>query len=80
MMSEWQPIDTAPKDGTLVLLWEDHEDEPFIGCWRIYANGGKWVASTTHYDTDGDACVIDRIYSDGVSHWAPIPQRQKEQS
>jgi hypothetical protein len=47
----WQPIETAPKDGTLLLLWEEHEDEPFIGFWR--EPRACWVASTTHYDTDG---------------------------
>lgn len=67
----WQPIETAPKDGTLLLLWERCEDEPFIGSW--WDKWGRWVASTTHYDTDGNACVIDRVYSDGVTHWMPLP-------
>lgn len=67
----WRPIETAPKDGTLLLLWEEHEDEPFIGFW--YEHRARWVASTTHYDTDGNACVIDRVWSEGVAHWMPLP-------
>ena len=69
---EWQPIETAPKDGRCLLLIEcKYETEPFIGSWS--ERRGKWFASTTHYDTDGNACVIDKVYSDGVSHWMPLP-------
>lgn len=70
-LTEWQPIETAPKDGTLLLLWEQYESEPFIGSW--YAFRSEWEASRTHYDTDGNAYVIDRVYSPGVTHWMPLP-------
>lgn len=79
-VTEWQPIETAPKDGSLLLLKEKWEDEPFIGQWVSSAYGGKWAASRTHYDTDGNACVIDRVYSDGVAHWMPLPPAPKEQA
>ena len=77
--SQWQPIETAPKDGSLLLLKEKWEDEPFIGQWVNSAYGGRWAASRTHYDTDGNACVIDRVYSEGVAHWMPLPPAPKEQ-
>lgn len=73
---QWQPIETAPKDGTTVLLFEHYEDEPFIGQWNNFKS--RWVASTAHYDTDGDARVVDRVYSDGVTHWMPLPAAPKE--
>lgn len=78
--SQWQPIETAPKDGSLLLLKEKWEDEPFIGQWVNSVYGDKWAASRTHYDTDGDACVTDRIYSEAVSHWMPLPPAPKEQA
>ena len=73
---QWQPIETAPKDGSTIMLWERYESEPFFGFW--WEGRDRWRASTTHYDTDGNACVIDRIYSDGVTHWMPLPQPPKE--
>lgn len=48
----WQPIDTAPKDETLVLLWAD--EKVFMGSWNSYARdwlepiGIKWL-SPTHW-------------------------------
>lgn len=67
----WRPIESAPKDGTLLLLWESYEDEPFIGRWHDFRS--RWIASTAHYNTDGDACVIDTVCSEGVTHWMPLP-------
>lgn len=67
----WQPIETAPKDGSTVMLFEQYESEPFFGYW--WEGRSRWRASTTHYDTDGNACVIDRVYSEGVTHWMPLP-------
>ena len=78
--SPWMPIETAPKDDSLLLLKEKWEDEPFIGQWVSSAYGGKWAASRTHYDTDGDACVIDCVYSEGVTHWMPLPPAPEMES
>jgi hypothetical protein len=67
----WQPIETAPKDGTHVLLWEEYSTDPFVGYW-LY---GKWSASHEHVDAEGGwdgATVIDNIQCD-VTHWMPLP-------
>jgi hypothetical protein len=55
IMNEWQPIETAPRDGTHVLGYEDGEmtvihwsDHPPTssykgGYWNnIYCNDGEW--------------------------------------
>jgi hypothetical protein len=73
---EWQPIETAPRDRTPLVLWESHGAEPLIGWWCDF--DCRWVASKTYYDTDGNACVVDNVYSEGVTHWMPLPQPPKD--
>lgn len=76
-MSEWQPIETAPKDGTLVLLT--------IG---THTGVGRWAVISrrdTLNDTDDDVAVFDyefgwrspndkRINGKQPTHWMPLPQ------
>lgn len=70
-MSEWQPIETAPKDGTYVLLSQKWlRDEPFIGSWI----GREWYPDTRSYDTNGDAIVVANIGEQrDIDLWAPLP-------
>lgn len=67
----WQPIETAPRDGSDVLLFEVYERLPVIGWWCEKKK--RWYATTEVYDTDGDACVIDKLCTEGVTHWMPLP-------
>lgn len=74
---KWQPIETAPKDGTIILVgWRLPEDtemqEWFVMQWgHIQRNGlfpgdvGMWVApngSMTWHETNGP------------THWMPLPE------
>ncbi len=68
-MNEWQAIETAPQDGTSVLLWARPNGLPeyglsvWIGAYRgSYTEGwdsddsGRWLAPT---------------------HWHPLPEPPK---
>ncbi len=60
---EWQPIATAPTDGTNVLLWWPFwcAGRPTIG-WFGYKGIQQWVAPEA-LDGDGDP----------PTHWMPLP-------
>ena len=66
---EWLPIETAPKDGTLILLlWGRNL---YISKWEF----GGWVSyHGIHplYDEDGE------LYRPDASHWRPLPEPPKE--
>jgi hypothetical protein len=54
----WQPISTAPKDGTYVMLGIAGQDGPCMGFWSERTNA--W--------DDGDY----RSYMTGFTHWRPL--------
>lgn len=57
----WQPIETAPKDGTTILI--AHERAVFDGYWSEPGNG--WV--------DGDEALSGDLITYLVTHWRPLP-------
>ena len=77
-MSEWQPIETAPRDGTSVLLWglvagEISGPDKETG----FAGEGEW-AEGTHYKPDEDWWLLSGgdCYSTWCkpTHWMPLPE------
>ena len=70
-MSEWQPIETAPKDGTRVLLFKPTEwpllvESVIDAYYRQTEGGGEWVATPTGY------CISF------ATHWQPMLESPEE--
>lgn len=67
-MNDWQPIESAPKDGT-----------PFLGAFKD-TGGWKilifvWSRSYSRFLDSGDAEVIEDY--DQPTHWMPLPEPPK---
>jgi hypothetical protein len=67
---KWQPIETAPKDETSVLLygfWEGElnarDDQPEV--WKAHFAYDKWWVEGGEYYSQ---CVIN------PTHWMPLPE------
>jgi hypothetical protein len=59
----WQPIETAPRDGTrLWLYWPDapRDDRQSVGWWHESIHGCWWM---DHFDTERET----------PSHWRELP-------
>lgn len=60
--NDWQPIETAPRDGTHFLAWREH-DENIAECWFTgdRLGGRGWHYARWSYPT----------------HWMPKPEPPK---
>jgi len=78
-MSEWQPIETAPRDGTPILVFggeftpsvdPPRPVESAVKCERSIEDGvlRYFVCDTDYYSAE----VV------GPTHWQPLPQPPKE--
>ena len=75
---EWQPIETAPKDGTLIILWNSTKglNRAYFGSWRV-------DSSEEHLEDSSLANWFDDSYDDfslgysslplNPTHWMPLP-------
>ena len=66
-MSEWQPIETAPKDGTEIILWESRKGHRWLAFWHVDC----WVTSGSAEAGNYNFPVF--------THWQPLPSPPKEQ-
>lgn len=73
-MSEWQPIESAPRDGTVVILYRPlaHKThDPQITIRRTLSNDrGCWPA-TVPKGRDGKNFTEGSCYA---THWMPLPE------
>ena len=71
-MSEWQPIETAPRDTykvtgpTLILA---HDTKKWIRFGKWYVQEGCW-----YYSGTSERSQYAQIKGDAPTHWMPLPQ------
>lgn len=73
-MNEWQPIATAPKDGTKIDLWfpRGGENGRFTNCF--------WKGDTWWYGFDSPDEQYECFTTNGKAqptHWMPLPEPPK---
>ena len=64
MPASWRPIETAPRDGTLVLLASRQADID-VGTWSAAAE--DWLT------------VCCEVVIDAPTHWLPLPPLPEEE-
>lgn len=71
---EWQPIETAPRDGTEILVTSEYGDVSVV----------RWLHNDWQGMCDGEPSIAAQgdTYTDYhhpfCSHWMPLPEPPKE--
>lgn len=72
-MSDWQPIETAPKDGTRILLGGCKlMSSVQIGWW----GAGRYINRSVGYERDW---TTGSTYGFNPTHWMQLPQPPEQQ-
>lgn len=77
LSTSWQPIETAPRDGTEILaVWFEHPDRPDYSIvewsergWVGKCDGSKAIESEGYWGT--------KYRTPFVTHWMPLPEPPK---
>lgn len=74
-MSEWQPIESAPRDGTRIMLGNKHG--VWAADWRpVYQSGYRpdnpWASSMLNHDH-----IARQHRHKHATHWMPLPAPPK---
>jgi len=64
--SQWQPIETAPRDGTNLWLFSGSDDPcQFVGFYADDPSGPYWAYA--------EQLVMDVAGQANPTHWMPLP-------
>lgn len=65
-MTEWQPIETAPKDGTAILVYAGQF------CYCV-----EWVEEFDWWAVEDNKLGPFRLRGQAPTHWMPLPPPPK---
>jgi hypothetical protein len=69
----WQPIETAPRNGTWVLIWPKYASNPLVAEF----SNNRWYGCYEHYKVScGRWCEggsVDTWPNLNPTHWQPLP-------
>ena len=75
---EWRPIETAPKDGSWLMVYERSDFPPSVWVvrWGNIEGSGGWLDEKC-WVTVGLGPNPDTYDADMATHWMPLPDPPK---
>lgn len=75
-MSEWLPIESAPKDGTFIILYASH-NEPPVSIGYYEDDGELWAGAASQVWWMVEADIMPSACR--PTHWMPLPKPPEAQ-
>jgi hypothetical protein len=73
-MSEWQPIETAPKDGTRIAFKNEQSGLEDIGHWDSWTDMPNWRRELLpDFAKEWDGEWSTDFGNGDMTHWMPLP-------
>lgn len=69
----WQPIESVPKDGVVVLLFWSNRDVDWwaVAAWETFTDGSAgWIGQSFHSEPQGN---WTSLIGEDPTHWMPLP-------
>lgn len=75
---EWRTMESAPKDGTPVIVFR--EGRQYVARW--HERWGTWGVSAAVIPSEPDSPFVDigrkafggLVFAEGPTHWQPLPE------
>jgi hypothetical protein len=76
-VSEWQPIETAPKDGTIIDVWLGDADQSDIAfyCTPGTKRSSGWYYKNSKFRPNMGLGILTVFIQ--PTHWMPLPSPPK---
>jgi hypothetical protein len=81
MSADWMPIDTAPRDGTRIMLYTP----PSYVCLAVWRDKAAFARNETGsgwevWNNDDDSWYSFSLEPEEPTHWMPIPTPPQEET
>lgn len=70
---DWQPIETAPKDGTHILVYPALMGVPLVASWKSKSDDFDYIGFWRNPMTEKAVPYMP-------THWMPIPKPPQEEN
>lgn len=82
---EWQPIETAPKDGTIIIVTDGKTVAASSFCPQLHGKEYPWAFVDNFTsgpngccdNEDGERVISNAFSKDYVIYWMPLPEPPK---
>lgn len=66
----WQPIESAPRDGTRILVWDGYTQ--FVAWWGERSLWSRQADAWVYGECGGEYNSLPEV--DQPTHWMPLPE------